>query len=121
MELECLDNTEEKEGHESGVAITATIIRSQTLVSIAVRGRWYSCHDIASAAVTVRNATAPMLCTVLAITWVCIIITLLTTVEPRATGIDNVDAVFSKQLPREIRLLGWLTIVLSVAPMIRLV
>lgn len=61
MELECLDNTEEKEGHESGVAITATIIRSQTLVSIAVRGRWSSCHDIASAAVTVRNATASMI------------------------------------------------------------
>lgn len=60
MELKCLDNTEEKEGRESGVSITATIIRSQTLVSIAVRGRWYSCHDIASAAVTVRNATAPM-------------------------------------------------------------
>lgn len=70
MELKCLDNTEEKEGRESGVSITATIIRSQTLVSIAVRGRWYSCHDIASAAVTVRNATAPMfeVCTVLAIT-----------------------------------------------------
>lgn len=61
MELKCLDNTEEKEGRESGVSITATIIRSQTLVSIAVRGRWYSCHDIASAAVTVRNATAPMI------------------------------------------------------------
>lgn len=60
MELKCLDNTEEKEGRESGVSITATIIRSQTLVSIAVRGRWYSCYDIASAAVTVRNATAPM-------------------------------------------------------------
>lgn len=56
-----VDNTEGKKGRESGVAITATIIRSQTLVSIAVRGRWYSCHDIASAAVTVRNATAPMI------------------------------------------------------------